>query len=1211
MFETNQGRLSRQAGEAACEMQTSSSRGEWGAAVLRTALRASLTLAMVAAPAIALNLAAPAAYGQASSSSDAAGKVTDASGAVVPGATVHLINTGTGAERTSTTNDAGEWSIPNVPPATYKLRVEKPGFKASEIPALPVEIGKTANGSVTLAVGGASETVEVSTLPPQLQTQEATVGQVIDQKQINDLPLNGRNVLQLATLAPGVSPPQSGQTGSPAQTGTYTSSRALYITVDGGRGNSTNYVLDGTYVRSVRFNNMSLLPDADALQEFNLLRSTFSTEYGQGQAVVSMVTKSGTNKLHGSGYEFARNAIFDARSYFAPAYTTVLGVQQFNPKPDFYRHQFGGTFGGPIKKDKFFIFGGYEGQRSQRQTLNTALFPTQTELAGQWDAVSSQALPGTPSGEQYATPIGYSKTNPAGFTVTNTVALALNPTYPKVASDAININGTADYGVTLPFIDNYDEFTIRGDATLSSKHSMFGRYVNFNSAQITPTATGSSTSNPLLGRNAVLGDTYVINSKMVNEARAGWNEYYNITLGVLQSPGPNGNWASAEGLQNLTALTSARQNGRAAFTITNYTSVGDGSGDQGGHENVYSIGDTLSDVLGKHTVKVGFQGQNRRLWQIADNNARGTATFSECTPATYAAGYTPTGPDDPNNVTSVGNCPIGTKTYSLNGVPYFYNRFQNYARGMCTSGCNGNAGTTLGHYRDLTYGAFANDTWNVGHGLTVNLGLRWEYNQPFHEQNQLEGSLDPGTGLITFVKLPAVIPASYLPYINTKTTYQPGIIQPFKKGFMPRLGLAYEVHPGTVVRIGYGIYFDNLNTNELQFTRYAAPLYYQQSFNNYFVNGGTYYSGTSIFNQPALYPNPTTSTVLPAPFSIFPFNKQPLTQEWNASLQQDLGHGVIMEMAYTGSNTHHMWKRYDQNMYIQYPYQIASNLTTRPFPQFGPGILTSSTLGAANFNGGSIKVEQRLKHGLFYLGSYQWSKNLDNISGEAGANDSSYATTTAFDHSYSNFDTRNRAVISGGYELPFGKGYEHLQGKFASAIAGGWTLQPAVQLRTGYPFDISGAGCTFANYIGCRAYLAPGRTVASSYKGSNKGISNWFDPTAYSNSPLGATITGAPGAYVASATRAIPNLQGWVTRNTGRGPGTASFDLSGIKNFRIHERFNMQFRAEAYNVINHGIFANPSGNITSSSGVAKITGTATGAAQLDNRSLQFGIKGTF
>jgi hypothetical protein len=1161
----------------------------------RAAQRATFALLLAAVPVVALNVLAPSAYGQASSSSDAAGKVTDATGATVPGATIHLINNGTKAERTATSNDAGEWSIPNIPPSTYTLRIEKAGFKTSVINALPVEIGKTANGSLVLAVGGASETIEVSTLPPQLQTQEATVGQVIDQKQINDLPLNGRNVLQLATLAPGVSPPQAGQTGAPAQTGTASNSRNLYITVDGGRGNSTNYVLDGTYVRSIRFNNMSLLPNTDTLQEFNLLRSTFSTEYGQGQAVVSMVTKSGTNSLHGSGYLFARNGIFDARNYF---FTPAQG-----PKPDFHRYQFGATFGGPIIKDKLFIFGGYEGQRSARATLNAALFPTQNELNGTWDAVSSQVLPTTPTGQAYTTPIGYSKTNPAGFAVTNTVAKALNPTYPVLTSDATTINGANNYALTLPFTDNYDSYTVRGDITLTQKHSMFGRYANYNASQITPTATGSSTSNPLLGRNAVLGDTYVLNSKMVNEVRLGWNEFYNITLGVLQNSSVN--WASVEGLTNVTSLSSPRQNGRASYGINGFSNVGDGSGDQGGHENILSAGDTLSDVLGKHTVKVGFQFQNRRLWQIADNNSRGTATFDNCTPATYAAGYTPTGPNDPNNVTSVGNCPVGAKTYTAGGTTYFFNKFQNYARGMCTSGCNGNAGTTLGHYRDNTYGAFISDTWNIGHGLTANLGFRWEYNQPFHEQNQLEGSLDPGTGKITFVKIPAVIPTAYLPFIDTSRTYSPGIIQPFKKGFMPRVGLAYEVHPGTVVRAAYGIYFDNLNTNELQFTRYAAPLYYQQSFNNYFVNGGTYFNNGATFNQPGLYPDPTTSTTLPAPFSIFPFNKQPLTQEWNASIQQDLGHGVIMEMAYTGSNTHHMWKRYDQNMYIQYPFQIASNLTTRPFPQFGPGILTSSTLGSANFNGGSIKLEQRTKHGLYYLGSYQWSKNLDNISGEAGANDSSYATTTSFDHSYSNFDVRNRAVISGGYELPFGKNKAWMQGKVGNAILGGWSLQPAVQLRTGYPFNISGSGCTFANYIGCRVYLAPGRTVASSYKGSDKGISNWFDPTAYSQSPTSATFTGTPGNYVSLA-RAIPNLQGWVTRNTGRGPGTASFDLSAIKNFKVHERLNMQFRAEAYNIINHGIFNNPSGAIGTPTSVGKITGTS-----MDNRSLQFAIKGTF
>ncbi|MGI4979601.1 MAG: TonB-dependent receptor domain-containing protein [Janthinobacterium lividum] len=1141
----------------------------WHTAVLRGLRRSSLVATLAAAPLVALSVGTVSAFAQASSSSDAQGKVTDATGATVPGATVHLINTGTGAERSTSTNDSGEWSIPNIPPATYRLRVEKQGFKTSEIPALAVEIGRTANGSVTLSVGGTDETVEVTTLPPQLQTQEATVGQVIDQKQINDLPLNGRNVLQLATLAPGVSPPQTGQTGNPAQTGTSSNTRNLYITVDGGRGSSTNYVLDGTYIRSVRFNNMSLLPNTDTLQEFNLLRSTFSTEYGQGQAVVSMVTKSGTNKIHGSGYLFARNGIFDARNYF---FTPAQGA-----KPDFHRYQFGGTFGGPILKEKLFIFGGYEGQRSSRQTNNTALFPTQSELAGNWTSVT-------------ALPAGYSATNPAGFTVTNRVAQVLNPTYPVVTSDAPTINGSSNYSVVLPFTDNYDSYTVRGDATLSSRHSMFGRYANYNASQLTPTVQGSSNSNPLLGRNAVLGDTFLITSKVVNEVRIGWNEFYNIGLTVLQSPGPNGNWAAAEGLQNVTALTSQRQNGRAAFTIQGYTSVGDGAGDQGGHENIISIGDTLSDVLGKHTLKVGFQGQNRRLWQIADNASRGTATFDNCTAATYAAGYTPTGPNDTTNVTSVGNCSIGNKTYTVNGSTYLYNKFQNYARGMCTSGCNGNAGTTLGHYRDNTYGAFLSDTWQIGRGLTANLGLRWEYNQPFHEQNQLEGSLDPGTGKITFTKLPAVIPAAYLPFIDTTRTYQPGIIQPFKKGFMPRVGLAYEVHPGTVVRAGYGIYFDNLNTNELQFTRYAAPLYYQQSFNNAFV-------GT-------LYPDPTTSTILPAPFSIFPFNKQPLTQEWNASLQQDLGHNVILEFAYTGSNTHHIWKRYDQNMYIQSPFQIPANLTTRPFPQFGPGILTSSTLGSANFNGGSVKVEQRLKHGIFYLGSYQWSKNLDNISGEAGANDSSYATTTSFDHSYSNFDTRNRAVISGGYELPFGRNYNHLQGKVASAIAGGWSLQPAVQLRSGYPFSVGGSGCTFANYIACRAFLAPGRTVASSYT-TNRGISNWFDPTAFSNSPTIATLSGTPGNYVSNA-RDIPNLQGWVTRNTQRGPGTLSFDLSGIKNFRVRERFNMQLRAEAYNILNHGIFSNPSAGLGSPASLGKITGTS-----LDNRSLQFAIKGTF
>ncbi|MEK6399071.1 MAG: TonB-dependent receptor, partial [Terriglobus sp.] len=494
--------------------------------------------------------------------------------------------------------------------------------------------------------------------------------------------------------------------------------------------------------------------------------------------------------------------------------------------------------------DKLFVFGGYEGLRSQRDTVLLGLFPTKNQLAG-----------------------GNTPTAAPTVSLTSKAAIVLNPTYPTVTTDqaVVGLAGN-NYSFTAPFQDNYDQYTVRGDYTINTKNTLFGRYINYDSNQVTPLVNGSSNATPLLGRNAVLGDTHLFGKSIVNEARIGWNEFYNITLGVLQSAGPGGNWATAEGLNNLTAATSPRQNGRAAFGITGFTNVGDGGGDQGGHENVISAGDTISDVIGKHTLKVGFQYQNRRLWQIADNNARGAATFDNC---------------------SATVCDPANKTNPATGT--FYTKFENYARGYCTSGCNGNAGTTLGHYRDNTYGAFINDIWQIGHGLTINAGMRWEYNSPFVEQNGLEGSLDPTTGKVTFSKLPATIPQAYLNagIIDTTRTYRPGILQPQKKGFMPRVGIAYQATPSTVIRAGYGIYLENLNTNELQFTRYAAPLYFQQAFSNVFTNN--------------LFPDPLTTTQIPSPFSIRPDNGRPLTQEWNFSLQQDLGHGVVMEIAYTGS----------------------------------------------------------------------------------------------------------------------------------------------------------------------------------------------------------------------------------------------------------------------------------------------------------------------
>jgi hypothetical protein len=1100
----------RRSGASVCDRKLTV-QTDAGGKLFRLVRLMSFALSIAAVPVITLNLGTLPAYGQASSSSDAVGKVTDTSGATVPGVTVHLINNATGAERTATTNDSGDWSIPNLPPANYRLRIEKEGFKTSTIPSLDVEIGKTANGSVTLSVGERTETVEVSTLAPQLQTSEATVGQVIDQKQITDLPLNGRNVLQLATLAPGVSPPQTGQTGNPGRFGT----RSLFITVDGGRGSSTNYVLDGTYIRSIRFNNMSIQPNVDTIQEFNLLRNSFSTEYGQGQAVVSMITKSGSNQIHGTAYEFARNSVFDARNYFSTTGT----------KPDFTRHQFGGTVGFPIIKDKLFVFGGYEGLRTNRSTPQFGNYPTPAQL-------------GTPAAD-------------------NLLAKTINPTIP-VPLVGVALPGGNNFVSYQTTTDNYDQYTIRADQTLSSRNSLFERYVNYSSNQFLPSVQGGI-NNTLNGRNGVLGHTFLITPNIVNEARIGYNMYFNFENGVGYQPGTN--YASQEGLKFVTGLTDPTQFGRANVTITGFTNTFDNVTNQGGNENIISLGDSLSMVKGRHTLKFGFQYQNRRVILLADNNATGAFTFGPCTAAT---------------ATSNGACDPANKINLATGA--LYTALENYRRGYCTASCNGNFGTTRGHYRDNTYGAFISDVWQLGHGLTVNAGLRWEYNSPFVEQNGLEGTLDPTIGKIKYSKIPAFIPTAFQPFVVTDSTYKPGILQPRRKGFGPRLGVAYEAFPGTVFRVGGGIFFDNINTNELQFTRYAAPLYYQQSLSNIFVKDA--------------FPDPTLGLAgLPAPFSINPNNSMPYTYEWTASVQQDLGHGLILELAYTASATRKLWKRYDQNMDLLFPGYSSSggsnttNAGVRPFPQFQHGILTSRNAATANFNGGSVKVEKRAKNGLYFLTAYQWSKNMDNNSGEVEANDTSYSNDFGFDYSYARFDVRNRAVMSGGYELPFGKGHSMLQKGVGNVLAGGWSIQPAIQLRGGYPFSPSRSGATFGTYTPGRVNLAPGRTLRSAFK-SNPSPNSWFDPTAFVD----------PG----------PTLQGNVTRNTLRGPGTAQVDFSAIKTFRLFERINTQFRAEAYNIINHPIFAQPAANISTTNTVGKISATSG-----DNRSIQLAVKVMF
>ncbi|MEO8869247.1 MAG: TonB-dependent receptor, partial [Granulicella sp.] len=846
------------------------------------------------------------ALGQGTSQSGLVGTITDATGAVIPGATVRLINTQTNAERTVTTGGGGDYSLTNLQPANYRMRVEKDGFKASTVAPFDLLVGKIQSESVTLQIGSSNEEVQVSTESPQLQTADATIGQVIDQKQVNDLPLNGRGVLQLATLSAGVSPPQSTQ-GSPAgQTG----SRQNYITVDGGRPTSTNYVIDGVYARNLRFNTLAFQPNLDTIQEFNILRNGFSTEFGQGQSVVSMVTKSGTNQIHGSAYIYTRSQILDARLY--------TSTYASNPKkPVYHRNQYGATVGGPIIKNRVFGFFGFEGLRTAQARTYTGNYPLASQLTG----------------------------------ATAPLAIALIPTIPTVqsTSNCAGCSNGVDYTVVKKFVDNYDEYTGRADQVLSSKHTLFERYIKYDASQLSP-SVNSATSYPATAQNLAIGDTYLITPTLVNEFRIGLQRAIGYIQPVNFGSG-NTNWVALAGLINLQGGAQSSEFGRPAVTYQQnqvYTSdpaklaaggnpyptgpqvlcpadpvklasasgysvnvlaancnafsgIGEGGLSQGTTETNYGVSEVLSDVIGRHTIRTGVQYQYRPVIALADNGARGNITFNSINDFVTA------------------------------GAPYVR--------------ASGEFGSSLGHYTDQTIGVFINDIWQIAPRLTANVGIRWEYVSPFVEKDGLEGSLDPKTGLIGFNKIPKNIPAIVLPSLNlTPGVFGPGIIQPDRNNFGPRLGLAYQFSQTATVRGGFGIFFDNTNLNELQFTRAIPPFYIQ---NNLTTSGP----------QDTLFPsNPVLS---PPPFSVFAGNRTPYTYEWNMSFQQDLGHNLLFELAYTGSSTHKLSKRFDWNEDVFSGIGPTALNLGRPWTRFQHGILTSANNGASNFHGLATRLEQR------------------------------------------------------------------------------------------------------------------------------------------------------------------------------------------------------------------------------------------------------------
>jgi hypothetical protein len=1039
--------------------------------------------------------AAHTALAQESASSGIVGQVVDSTRGALPGASVTVTNTGTNAQRTAVTDADGRFSVPNLPPAVYSIHVELSGFQTVDLKDVRLTNGEIARPAITLGVANVAENVTVTGQSPLLQTANASVSQTITQKQIEDLPVAGRNLLSFAALSAGVTP-QAFTRGT--QFGAAGSSRSQFVTVEGGRDSSTNYAIDGVYVRSLRFNNISLNPPLDAVQELNILRNAFTTEYGQGQAVVSIVTKSGANTFSGSAYDYMRDTSYEAANYF--------GQKTGN------RTQAGATFGGPAVKNRAFFFAGYEALRTDQDKTLFGSVPSPAFVGGNFSSLATPIIdPRT--GLQFPG-------NIVPASRFSNFARILAPTIP-----APNNPGANNYLTIQPFNDDADTATVRADQTLSAKHSLFERFLYYKGSQVNP-GTFSFTNFPQNGRNLAVGETWVVSQHIVNEIRVGYNYAYHLNSPISLD---GRNWVGDIGLRNLAGGIDPIDYGRPGFNLAGFSGNGEGGITQGATENIVSVSNATSWVKGSHNIRFGLQAQYRRYEQLTEVPPRGTFTF---------------------NGQFTGN-PVA-----------------DFLLGYCST-CTGAFGSSRSLYTSPTFAPFFDDNWQATAKLTLQMGLRWEYLGPWHEQNNQEGSFDAASGKIGFNVVPANLPAQLVPLvINQNGFFPPGILQKDLNNWGPRVGAAYTLDDKTVIRSGLGVYYDNLNLNELQFSRLVPPFYGQYSLQP---------TRTDLsLPVDSLFPDLNNIPQFPAPFSMDPSNRTAYTFQWNGNVQRTLAHNYVVEVAYTGSRSYNEHKRYNINQAAPGTTPIATRV---PYPAFQSAILYSSDAGWARFQGLSLRLEKRYSGGFFFLGNYQLSKNRDNGSGEVEANDTAFATNLNADESYSRYDQRHRAAISFGYELPFGQGKTWLaSGGPAAYILGGWQVQGIVRLGSGFPFSVTSTNvCQCGSFIPQRVNLvSPGNLGEI----DNPSPTHWFDATAYAVPALGT--------------------QGTAGRNTVRGPGTQQVNMSLSKRFPIG-RAHAEFRAEVFNLLNHDNFGTPDANISNLT-----VGTITTAD--DARNLQLGLR---
>ena len=1202
----------------------------------KTAMRAAILVGLLLVGIVGLT---PSAIAQ-SSSSSVNGIITDPVGAVVPGAKVILKNVDTNVERTTVSNSGGDYFFSSVPPARYILTFTAPSFQRETINVFEVAVAQAVTINASLKVGDVSQSVTVEAVGTQVESSTAQLGTVIGEKEVNNLPLNGRNFTQLLTLTPGVTPISTGQNSSASNTAVIAASTTNYAfpSINGAGNRSTIYLVDGMNDNQAWYNTYAVPPIIDTVQEFKI-NSHNDSEYGGSLGgVVNIVTKSGTNSYHGSAWDYIRSNTFDAKPYIAAP-------------PSYHLNTFGGQMGGPIRiphlydgRNKTFFEIGAEGAHYSKAGSTNILIPTQAQLNGDFSSATTGVTKGgscapgsyskgscqlydpTVGGNSYATTNNYGPYRPA-YLGNQIPVSEFNP-YSLAFIKAVFGNATPivipgiatttdNYQITDPTRQPVYNYTGRIDQHIGSKDFIFFRYAGIQWSQTSPSTIPTLfTSTQIPAQQYGVSWVHVFSPTTSMQVQYGRTHVEDDTLTQFN----NHNLWQVYGCS--VDMCNSFVGGAAILvtqTVTNGFSGGEVNSPSSNLSSIHEWSGSVTKAIGRHHIQAGGG------WDEVNYTAelrQGTVTFSGSSTANFnynTQSPTPTAasPGCPagvqcSTVPSVGTSSTAT-TQSGFGLADFLLDYPNSEnkRNVLLSERPGGIGS-----------AFLQDSWKMTRNLTVNYGVRYDRSAiPAYGTEAsvgLQGSIETGdfdfnNGTYIVQQLPPLcsvrghapcLPSATLP-AHVLVASGSKILHGSKDNIGPRLGFAYRVNDKMSVRGGYGITYDNWaaiiqmtqnyqgswpDTGTLQISNTNTPgTVYTSAQNPFAQNGG---------NLPAATPFGSSNVN----YMVDPLWKNPYSEQYNLGIEQQFGSRTVVSLNYVGSASHRLdvggWYNTGTPCTTCLSFASRGTNTGQPYPYTVPQKSWDHSGASASYNALQASLVRQFSTGFGYTLAYTWSKTLneggDGYFGvEGGVPEDPYNPKGS--RGPASFNIPQIFTANTIYELPFGTGKKFATGnRFADYIIGNWQVNAIFSARSGQNINITasgdiantGNGATYerANLVGNPYQSGPiaGNPTCTPPAGPTRTRSQWFNPCAF-ETPTSGTLGNAPRNF-------LQDQNFW------------GLDTSIHRLFPIKESFALKIDVEAFNVLNHPVLGSPATAVTTPSSFGQITSVAFGNAQ---RILQF------